>query len=185
MDVGTIIFLIRILQIILLLGAIVLAVFVSSQIYVLSVREAPWVPTRRDPAHHLLSFAKLKKGETVLDMGCGDGSILITGAREFGARGIGYDINPMIILLGRVRCLFSGVVSQVHLKRGNIFHVEIPRVDVVALYLFPQVNSALLPRLKAGLPAGTRVVTRAFPIQELTPKETSVFNKETYYLYEL
>jgi len=174
-----------IFQMLLIPIGLFLLLFVVSQLYILKRREAPWVPTRKHSVRALLSLANVRPGETILDLGCGDGSILFVGAREFGARGIGYDINPIILFVGWIRNLFGGVLFRVQLLRGDIFKIKIPQADVVTLYLFEHVNSKLLPRLREALPKGTRVVTRAFPIKELTPKRTIVFNKETLYLYEL
>ena len=110
---------------------------------------------------------------------------MITAATEFGAKGIGYDVNHTLLFLGWLRSIKARCRRQVRLHRKNIFKVEIPKVDVVVLYLYTEVNNRLLPSLRKALPEGTRVVTRAFPIESMKPQLTSVCNEDTYYLYEL
>lgn len=175
----------RIFQILLIPLFLFLLLLTFSHLYVLLRKEAPWVPTSRSSSQFLLSLAEVRPGETVLDLGCGDGSILLVAAREFQAKGIGYDVSPVILWLGRLRCWLAGVSSKVSLRRGDIFRIKIPQVDVVTLYLFTHVNSRLLPRLKEALPQGTRIATRVFPINELTPLKTAKVNNEMQYLYEL
>ncbi len=145
----------------------------------------PWVPTKDAEARALLTLAGLRKGERVLDLGCGDGRILIVAARDFGAEGIGYDINVGLLCLARLRALKARVSKLVRFRRGDLFKVAIPKADVVALYLYDWVNDELVSRLREALPRGTRVATRVFPIPSLTPKATQTYEQETQYLYEL
>lgn len=183
--IEALIILMRIVQAVSIVLAIGIGLFVLFLSVYLVRGRVPWVPTRNDQARALLTLAGLKKGERVLDLGCGDGSILIAAARDFGARGIGYDINPMLLILARLRALLSSVSRLVSLRRGDLFKIEIPEADVVALYLYERINERLLPRLREALPKGTRIVTRAFPISSLIPAATQTYGKETHYLYEL
>lgn len=183
--IEVIIVFIRVLQVVLVIVGVSLLVFSASLVFYIMTQPVPWVPTKKDESNHMLKMIGLKKGETVLDLGCGDGRVLIEAATEFGANGIGYDVNPVLLFLGRLRSIKARCRKKVKLHRKNIFKVDIPKVDVVVMYLYEEINAKLLPRLKSALPKGTRIATRAFPIKSMKPLKTSVCNEDTYYLYEL
>jgi len=183
--IEAIIIFIRIFQGLLIVLGLFLFVFSVSLVFYIITRPVPWVPTKKEESKHMLNMAGLKKGERVLDLGCGDGRVLITAATEFGASGIGYDINHSLLFLGWLRSVKARCRKQVKLRRGDIFKVDIPKADVVVLYLFTEINNKIISRLREVLPKGTRAVTRAFPIESMEPETTSVYNDETYYLYEL
>lgn len=117
--------------------------FVSGTIF----SSAPWVPTSRLISRKMCEFGEIKKGDMVLDLGCGDASILIVAAREFGAKCVGVELNPMVAFMARVRVRVSGVQDSVTIVRGNMFNVELPDVDVVMMYLLPKATHRIEKRL--------------------------------------
>ena len=143
---------------------LVLVTIVVSCLALTLLSGAPWVPTRRPVAREMCKMAELKPGDRVLDLGCGDGAILLMAAREFGAIGIGVELNPLLVLWARVRARLSGVADRVTIVRGNMFIADLPDADVVMLYLLPRAMRRIEGRLKAhyactagrsmGLPCG-------------------------------
>ncbi|HBL39556.1 TPA: SAM-dependent methyltransferase [Candidatus Uhrbacteria bacterium] len=183
--IETVIILMRVVQVVSLTLGVFLILFILLLCFYLIRGHVPWVPTNDGQARALLRLAGLRKGERVLDLGCGDGRILIVAAHDFEADGIGYDINLALLFVARLRAFKAGVSRRIQLRRGDLFRIPIPKADVVALYLYERVNEQLLPRLREALPRGTRVVTRVFPIPSLTPKVTQTYEHEMQYLYEL
>jgi len=146
----------------------------------------PWVPTRNKFAKKMFELVELKPGETVIDFGCGDGSMLLTAVREFGAaKGIGFELNPGLRWIGRIRAIFAGVSKKIDLRGGNFFKTEWPKADVVATYLFPETQVKLEPMLKKAYPSGTRVVSRTFVYPTLPLEKTIRVENETIYFYRL
>ncbi|HBR80539.1 MAG: hypothetical protein UX09_C0023G0006 [Candidatus Uhrbacteria bacterium GW2011_GWE2_45_35] len=146
----------------------------------------PWVPTRDRIGKKMFELAELKSGETVVDFGCGDGSLLLTAVKKFGAaKGIGYEIHPGIRWIGLLRARIAGVSDKIDLQGGNFFKVELPKADVVATYLFPETQAKLEPLLKKYYPSGTRVVSRTFRYPSLLLIKTSEAHGEKLYLYKL
>ena len=122
----------------------------------------------------------------VVDFGCGDGSLLLTAVKKFGAaKGIGYEIHPGIRWIGLLRARIAGVSDKIDLQGGNFFKVELPKADVVATYLFPETQAKLEPLLKKYYPSGTRVVSRTFRYPSLLLIKTSEAHGEKLYLYKL
>ncbi|MDA1038130.1 MAG: methyltransferase domain-containing protein [bacterium] len=170
-----------------LLAAIVIigAIFWIFVMLFLVLGYVPWVPTTGKEAKTMLDLTEVKEGETVLDLGCGMANMLIMAANNYGAKGIGYDINPALVVAANVHTRLKGVRKDVKVRYGDLTKVDIPQADVVTVYLYKEVNKILAPRLKAALPKGTRVVSRTFPFEMWALKEAVKSEKETYYLYEL
>ena len=173
-----------IFQVLMLILAILLMLFVASILVYTILLKVPYVPTRKGNAKALFDLAGVKAGERVLDLGCGDGSILHYGAKHYGISGIGYDLNPVLIILGKVKGLFMGVSSRVKLCRKDFFSTEWPDVDVITIYLFPEINAKLEPLLLERY-KGKRVISRAFALPNLEPSKVTYYKKEKFYRYEL
>jgi SAM-dependent methyltransferase len=120
-----------------------------------------WVPTPMRVVHRMLAMAEIKPGETVYDLGCGDGRILIAAARNYGARGVGIDIDRE--RLADVRRRAGPFLNRIILRRQNVFKVDLRPADVVTIYLLPGLNRRLLPRLQK-LKRGARVVSHCFEL---------------------
>lgn len=144
---------------------------------------SPWVPTHPTRARKMLAFADLQPGETVLDLGSGDGAILFCAVEEFKAfQAIGYEINPVLILLAKMRAKLRKIADQVTTVRGNIFTDKLPQVDVITTFLIPSTMKKLRPRL-AAMPVETRIISRGFKIPGVTPTKQQEGPDEWLYLY--
>lgn len=150
-----------------------------------SVTSVPWVPTLPNVGRIMFKLVELKPGETVVDFGCGDASLLTLAATEFGAKGIGFEHEPFLRLYARWRTRHLKVADRVEIRKGNFFKVKLPPADVIATYLFAETQAKLEPRLREAYPKGTRVVTRTFPYPTLELIKKEVVGKETFYLYKI
>ncbi|NQV12235.1 methyltransferase domain-containing protein [Candidatus Uhrbacteria bacterium] len=129
---------------VLLMFVTVFVTFVTGTI----LTSAPWVPTSKVISRKMCEFGGLKKGDRVLDLGCGDASILIVAAQEFGATCVGVELNPMVALMARTRVRLAGVQDNVKIVRENMFTVDLPDVDVVMMYLLPKATHKIEKRLQ-------------------------------------
>lgn len=146
----------------------------------------PWVPTCKKVGRKMFELAELKSGETVVDLGCGDGSLLLTAIKDFGAaKGIGFEIHPGLRWLGKIRVVLAGAAGKIDLRGGNFFKAELPKAEVVATYLFPETQAKLEPLLKKYYPSGTRVVARTFKYPSLSLIKNAEVQGENIYLYKI
>jgi predicted RNA methylase len=133
---------------------------------------APAFPTPQVVVDHMLELAQVKPGETVYDLGCGDGRIVIAAAQKFKAHGVGIEIRRDIYetTLGKVASL--GLADQVKIIHGNALRADLSPADVVTLYLLTTSNEKLRPVLEHGLKPGARVVSHDFEIRGWKPVKT-------------
>jgi SAM-dependent methyltransferase len=130
--------------------------------------DAPYVSTPEPVVKAMLGLAKVKADDMVYDLGCGDGRIVITAAREFGARGVGIDIDPRRLEEATAGARSAGVSERVRFVRQDLFQTDFSEATVMALYLFPEMNERLRPKLQAELRPGARVVAYQFGIKGWT-----------------
>jgi len=135
-------------------------------------KEAPYVPTPQHVVRRMLEAADVEEDDVVYDLGSGDGRIVITAAREFGARGVGIEIDSDLIERARRKAEKAGVADQVEFRRGDLFEADISEATVVTLYLWPTMNNRLRPKLRDELASGTRVLSHEFGIDGWTPDTT-------------
>lgn len=146
----------------------------------------PYVPTPQEVVDKMLDMAKVGKNDVVYDLGCGDGRIVITAARNRGARGVGIDINPERIKEANENLKAAGVQGRVKFVEADLFASDFSEATVVTLYLLPQVNAALRPQLWKQLKVGTRVVSHAFDMgPEWPPERTEVVDGRTVYYWTI
>lgn len=131
--------------------------------------DAPYVSTPPSVVDAMLGLAAVKRNEMVYDLGCGDGRIVITAASKFGARGVGIDIDPKRIDEANAAARSAGVAGQVRFAIQDLFQTDFSDADVVAVYLFPELNARLLPKFRKELRPGTRVVSHQFLIGDWPP----------------
>src|SRR5262249_34703519 len=129
---------------------------------------ATFVPTPQDVVEEMLKLAQVKKTDTVYDLGCGDGRILITAARKYGCRAVGYELDRRYAEQARADAKERGVADRVRVEQKDLFTADLGQADVVTLYLTPRMLERLLPQL-AKLKPGARVVAHAFPILGIAP----------------
>ncbi len=130
---------------------------------------APWAPMPFDAARRMLQLADVRPGETVYDLGSGDGRVLIVAAREFGATAIGVEIDPLRTLISRSAMTLLGLRHCARVTRANLFDVDLRDADVVTVYLLPKANARLAPKLRSELKPGTRVVTLTYHLPGWEP----------------
>src|SRR5687768_10922608 len=122
------------------------------------IRDVPYVPTPDHVVAKMLDVANVSENDVVYDLGCGDGRIVITAAKERGARGVGIDIDAERIKQCETNAINAGVSDRVRFELTSVFRADIADATVVALYLLPWMNAQLRPRLLAELQPGTRIV---------------------------
>lgn len=127
-----------------------------------------YLPTPQPAVERMLTLAEVKPGERVYDLGCGDGRIVITAARRYGARGIGVEIDPALVKRARANVRRHRLQGRVEIRQADIFQIDFSDADVVALYLLPELNVRLLPQLRKLKP-GARIVSFDFDMPGVTP----------------
>ena len=131
---------------------------------------APFVATPERIARKMLRFVEFRPGEVITDLGSGSGSILIMAAKEFGAKkAIGYEINPILVWISRLRARWSGVADKVEIHRANFYKTDLEPTDVLALYLLAETMDKLQDCIKKTYRPETRIVSRGFQIPDVKP----------------
>ena len=134
--------------------------------------DVPYVPTPDDTVAAMLDLGGLKAGDFVIDLGSGDGRILVAAAQR-GATGFGVDINPQRIAEANANAQKAGVADKVSFRRQDLFETPIAQASLLTMYLLPEVNLKLRPRILDELKPGTRVVSHAFDMDDWQPDATS------------
>jgi cyclopropane fatty-acyl-phospholipid synthase-like methyltransferase len=148
--------------------------------------DVPYVPTKQEVVEEMLRMAGVKPGDVVYDLGCGDGRIVVTAAQKFGARGVGVDIDPRRIAEANENARRAGVESQVSFRIGDLFDADIREATVVTLYLLPDVNLRLKPKLRRDLKPGTRVVSHDFSMgDDWKPEKTLRLGNDWIYFWTI
>ncbi|ART84024.1 hypothetical protein CBP31_10820 [Oceanisphaera profunda] len=135
------------------------------------ILDVPYVPSDEKIVHSLLDLAEVTNEDTLYDLGCGDGRILVAAALERNAHGVGIDIDPMRINEAIEYAGHTGVEHLVHFAEADLMEVDISAATVVTLYLLDIVNIKLRPRLLDELQPGTRVVSHAFNMGDWKPDQ--------------
>jgi SAM-dependent methyltransferase len=145
--------------------------------------DVPYVPTTEAAVQAMLKLGEVKKTDVVYDLGCGDGRIVITAAKTFGAHGVGIDINPVRIGEAKENAKKAGVESLVRFEENDLFEADIREATVVTLFLLPHINLKLRPKLLQDLKPGTRIVSNTFDMGDWKPvKEFVVPDTDDSYL---
>src|SRR5262245_29895979 len=129
----------------------------------------PYVPTPWVIVDRMLSLADIRKDDVVYDLGSGDGRLVITAAKRFGARGVGMEIQPELMHLPNEGAKKEGGADRVKFIQGDLFETAIREATVVTLYLLPRFVTRLVPRFLAELKPGTRIVSHDYPLSPLKP----------------
>src|SRR4029453_165715 len=134
-------------------------------------RDVVYVPTPQVVVDAMLDGAAVKAADIVYDLGSGDGRIVISAAKKYGARGVGIEIDPMLFRQATERAPAGGVSDRVRFVNQNLFTADIGEATVVTLYLLQSVNERLRPKLVRELRPGTRVVSHVFNMGPEGPPE--------------
>jgi len=149
---------------------------------------APWVPTPQPVVDRMLELAEVTGDDVVYDIGCGDGRIVITAARRYGARGVGIDIDPAMVAESERAARTAGVERQVKFLGLDATKADISEATVVSLYLLPESNALMRPILEAQLRPKSRVVCHNYSIPGWEARQTlsetvKDENGEDHYIY--
>jgi SAM-dependent methyltransferase len=158
--------------------------------------EVPYVPTPQEVVAEMLKMAGVTQNDIVYDLGCGDGRIVITAAKVFGARGVGVDNDPNLIRQSNDNARKAGVTDRVKFIEQDLFETDIREATVVTLYLLPELNLQLRPKLLRDLKPGSRIVSHEFDMGDWKPDRvgkvpkvklyyhpTIPYEKDTYFYY--
>jgi ribosomal protein L11 methylase PrmA len=142
-----------------------------------------FVPTPQEVVDKMLELAKVGKGDVLYDLGSGDGRIPVTAAMRFGIRATGIDIDPQRIAEANDNAKKNGVSHLVRFRQEDLFKAKFSEATVVTLYLLPDLNVKLRPRLLAELKPGTRIVSHQFDMGTWKPERKLELNGRTIYLW--
>jgi len=144
-----------------------------------------FVPTPQAVVDAMLKMAGVHKGDVVYDLGSGDGRIVVTAAKEYGAKGVGIDINPKRIAEANANAQQAGVTDLVTFRNEDLFEADIHEASVVTLYLLTSLNLKLRPKLWHDLKPGTRVVSQTFDMGDWKPEKEDEVEGHTIYLWRI
>lgn len=145
-----------------------------------------YVPTQPQVVEAMLKLAKVGKGEVVYDLGCGDGRIVVAAARDFGATGVGIDIDPQRIAEANENVKTNKVQDKVKILQQDLFETDFSKANVVTLYLLQSLNEKLKPKLLKELKPGSRIVSHAFSMgADWPPEQTQEVGGTTIYLWTI
>jgi SAM-dependent methyltransferase len=145
-----------------------------------------YVPTPQTVVDAMLEVAGVTRGDIVYDLGSGDGRIVITAARRFGARGVGIEIDPALVKRAAENAAAAGVSDRVAFVTEDLFHADIGEATVVTLYLLQSINERLRPKLVRELKPGTRLVSHVFNMgPEWPPARTLMVGRNRIFLWTI
>lgn len=143
-----------------------------------------YVPTPEAVVQAMLELAAVDGNDVLYDLGSGDGRIPIAAAKQFGTRGVGIDIDPVRVREANANAIAARVTDLVSFRQQDLFESDFSEATVVTLYLLPALNLKLLPKLRAELRPGTRIVSHAFDMgEEWEPEQTREIDSSTIYLW--
>jgi len=169
------------MQVLIVLG-LVFVFYVVWKYWTLTIG-AGFDPAPMDKVHKMLNIARVRADDVVYDLGCGDGRILVTAARKFGARAVGIEIDPFRFLFALCMKMLSGRSGLIKLKFGNLFKINISTATVVTLFLYGPTNNRLKEKLSRELKPGTRIVSYIWRFDDW--ELTDFLPEDRIYLYEM
>lgn len=149
---------------------------------------APYVASPARVVELMLEMARIKPGETVYDLGSGDGRIVIAAAGRYKAKAVGIEISPKLVASATAEIDKAGLASQARVIQGDVLQTDFSGADVVTMYLETELNAKLRPRLEKFLKPGARVVSHDYPVPGWKPTRVEKIDgrqMHTIYLYEI
>lgn len=137
-----------------------------------SKKIVPFVPTPQDVVERMLELVQVKKGDVVYDLGSGDGRIVITAAKKYGVKAVGFEIDPDLLRQSRENIRKEGVGQMAEIRDQDILTVDLSPASVVTMYLLPEVNLRLRPNVWRQLKPGSRVVSHDFDMGDWKAQKT-------------
>lgn len=142
----------------------------------------PYIPSTRLNVDEMLRLAAVQPGDVVYDLGSGDGRVVIAAARDWGARGVGIEIDGELVAKSREHARREGVAERALFREGDVLKADIRDATVVTLYLLASLVNRLQPKLLAQLKPGTRIVAHDYPFTDWKP-DRHVQVSKNFYLY--
>jgi predicted O-methyltransferase YrrM len=167
---------------ILCLITVIILLFLLSMLWPPDSPWSPWWRTTPERARIECNLAKVKKGDIIYDLGSGEGTALIIAAKEYGATGVGIEIDPFRAWISKVTVKISGVSDKIEIRRDNFWNQDISEASVIFMYLIPKTLVKLRPRFLKELKPGTRIVTFVYQM------DLPLFSKDEkaeLYCYEI
>ena len=149
---------------------------------------APYVASPTRVVELMLEMAKIKPGETLYDLGSGDGRIVIAAAEKYQAKAIGVEISPKLVASATAEIEKAGLSAQARVIQGDVLQTDFTGADVVTMYLETKLNGELRPNLEKFLKPGARVVSHDYPVPGWKPTRVEKVEgrvMHTIYLYEI
>jgi SAM-dependent methyltransferase len=147
-------------------------------------KDVPYVPTPPEVVEAMLKLGNAARGDIHYDLGCGDGRIVVTAVKQFGVtRATGYDIDPERIKEANENAKQAGVSDKTKFILGNLFEADFHDANIVTLYLLPDVNMKLRPKLLKDLKVGSRIVSHQFDMGDWEPDKKITLDWRTVYLW--
>ncbi len=144
-----------------------------------------YVPTPQYVVDELLEIAGTNKNDIIYDLGCGDGRFVITAAKKYGAHGVGIDIDPERIEESVANARKAGVADRVRFIEADIFKTDVSAASIVSLYLLPELNLRLRPKLFKELKPGSRIISHDFDMDDWKPDISGTLGNSKYFLWIL
>jgi SAM-dependent methyltransferase len=148
-------------------------------------QDVRYEPTPMPVVRAMLTLAGVAAGDVVYDLGSGDGRMVIAAAQEFGARGVGIEIDPALVARAEANARKAGVSHLVEFRQGDMYAADLAPATVVTLFLHPGPNRKLRPKLQADLRPGARVVSYIWDMGDWKPDERRRVNRRTIFLWRL
>lgn len=148
-----------------LLLTIIFLLFLASMIWPPDSPWAPWWRTSDKIAKRVCKLANIKKGDLVIELGSGDAQFLLTAAKNFQAQGIGIEIDPLRVIISRLKIKMNGLSDNLKIIRGNFFDQNLSKADVIFVYLVPKTLDKLLPKFQKELKRGTKIVSYKYEMK--------------------
>ncbi len=164
-----------------LLSLSIIAVFLALTVWMIwpMVIGAIFVPTPMDTVRKMLDMARVKEGDLVVDLGAGDGRIVLEAAKTYGANSLGVEADPLRVLWARSRIRSIGLQGRAGIIWGNFFRTDLSKATVVTVYQGQGINNRLRKKFEKELSPGTRVVSYSFTFDGWAPRE----EESDVYLY--
>src|SRR5712692_5583390 len=134
----------------------------------------PYVPTPWVIVDEMLKLADIRGDDVVYDLGSGDGRLVIAAAKRFGARGVDVELQTELVEMARIGAKHEAVADRVKFVQGDLFEADIKDASVVMLYLLPRFTTRLVPKLRAELRPGTRIVSNDYPLAPWPPEKEMI-----------
>ncbi len=145
--------------------------------------DVPFVPTPMAVVDAMLDMAQVTRNDTLYDLGCGDGRIVVRAATRFGCRGVGVDLDPERVREANENARKAGVSELTRFEVGDVFEFDFSAASVVTMYLLPSVNLKLRPRLLKELKPGTRIVSHDFDMGDWAPEVSREVKNSRIFLW--